>query len=184
MAEKTPYQLELDEKKLVWDTINSRFNGFFSASVSYGLAATRSAFVLNGGILFALPAYVSATREHGSSVVTSNITWAAGCYVIGVLFAALVCLVAYLNFQWHAHNVEMERLSQFSKIEEGYDDIYTHRLRESRERYREQLDEIVTKLEGRINWTAKLGIAFALCSYIAFIAGCFFAARAMLLPAN
>ncbi|MGQ2927410.1 MAG: hypothetical protein ACT6RL_14965 [Neoaquamicrobium sediminum] len=184
MAEKTPYQLELDEKKVVWDSINSRFNGYISASVSYGLAATRSAFLLNGGILFALPAYVSATRGDASTIVTSNITWAAGCYVVGVLFAALVCLVAYLNFQWHAHNVEMERLTEFSKIEEGYDETYAHRLRESRERYREQLNKITASLEGRINLTAKLGVACALCSYIAFIAGCFFAARAMLLPAN
>jgi hypothetical protein len=184
MAGKSPYQFELDEKKIVWDSINSRFNGYIGSSVSYGLAATRSAFLLNGGILFALPAYVSATRGNTLPLVTSNILWAAGCYVIGILSAALVCLVAYLNFQWHAHNVEMERLSQFSKIEEGYDNTYTHRLREPRERYREELGKIVASLEVRITLTAKMGIAFAVLSYIAFIVGCVFAARAMLLPAT
>lgn len=182
MTEKTPYQLELDEKKIVWDSVNSRFNGYIAASVSYGLAATRSAFLLNGGILFALPAYVSATRDKSSVEITSGILWAAGSFVLGLIFAALVCFVAYLNFQWNAHHVEMERLSQFSKIEEGYDETYSHRLKDPRERHRAELLDIGNTLETNINLTAKFGMGFAFLSYIAFVVGCYFAACAMLVP--
>jgi hypothetical protein len=176
--------MELDEKKIVWDSVNARFNGYISASVSYGLAATRSAFLLNGGILFALPAYVSATRDKATAEVTHYIVWAACSYVVGIVCAAVVCLVAYLNFQWHAHNVEMERLQQFSKIEEGYDTTFTHRLKEPRDRHRTELEAITASLEGKINMTARLGVLFALLSYLAFVVGCYFAAHAMLFPAT
>jgi hypothetical protein len=180
MVDKTPFQLSLDEKKQVWDYSNARYLAAFSALVSYGQLAVRSAFLLNGGILFALPTFIIAVRSGSVQTDPANLIVPSALFATGVLFAALTCLSAYYNFQYNLFGIESERLREFSSIEEGYDLDSVHRLKKSRKDYRASLDKDISNFESVVKWTVRTGIGFALASYLCFFGGCYFTAIAML----
>lgn len=77
----------------------------FNASVEYGKIYVRFAFLLNGGAMIALLAFIGALfgRADIASVAISfsaKMPWAFGIYSAGLLAAALSAACGYMNFQY------------------------------------------------------------------------------------
>ena len=165
----TPFELQRAEKKEVWDRTNPFFLGFLQASASYGQLATRSALLLNGGALFALPPFAAAMS--GTTNVGPTLIQPASCFVVGIVTAALCAYAAYWNFQYNIAQLGEMVAKEMSEIEEGYDDTYKHRLQKSRADFQQERTRGITKFGRRISLTLWFANAFGVFSYIAFVTG-------------
>jgi hypothetical protein len=64
--------------------------------IAYGSLALKSAYVLNGGGLLALPAFAQIFKVN--DVVTASLFDAGALFICGIVAAALSTLGSYLNF--------------------------------------------------------------------------------------
>lgn len=89
------------------DRYNALFISMQRNSASFALLGVRSAFVLNGAALFAFPPIFLALSQNGNSPA-EKLIWPAAAFVIGILFAGLCALVAYINFQLFAESTKYD----------------------------------------------------------------------------
>jgi len=176
--EKTPFELVQAKKQEVWERISPQILAHLNASAGYGQLAVRSAMLLNGGALFAFPAFISST---GKLAIISDtlVLLSGGSFIAGIVFAAICSYLAYLNFQFNVFSLDWQRLKEFSEIEEGYDYTSKHRMKKDRAEYRNELDAGITKFEKRVWWTMLIGNISGILSYLTFIIGCFLAGVAL-----
>jgi len=180
MPDKNPWRQAQAEKKDIFDTYHPVFLALIRASIDYGQLAVRSSFILNGGALLAMPAYLARA---GAVVAENNvygIILAAACYIAGIIFAALCSYAAFFNFERNAYQVEWEILKKISEIEENYDGVAFHRMKDVREDYRNKLEAGIKRFGWWAHATTWISHIFGVFSYIAFVFGCFFAGKVML----
>jgi hypothetical protein len=128
---------------------------FVEHSVTYGSTALQAAYIINGGALAALPALMtSLTKAAASSIATSAIP-----FVVGIAAAAVSSLCAYLNFQFHAQLAWCRSQANANGIRRIYG-------------YQEDaIEDKSKKWTGLILLTLYFGVAAAIASLAAFVAG-------------
>jgi hypothetical protein len=85
-------------------------------SVSYGTMGLQAAFVLNGGVLGALPATIGTLTSAPKSLVAL----AAIPFVLGVFTAAVATLLAYHNYEWHSQNEALDADDNAQRVNAWY----------------------------------------------------------------
>jgi hypothetical protein len=84
-------------------------------SVSYGSGALNASYLINGGALATLPAFLTIF----TNAVPADVAWAAAPFVGAIFFTAISSTVAYLNWQiiaaicWHDAEHQGAKLSRF-----------------------------------------------------------------------
>ena len=179
MDSTDPHVLEWKETQDVHTRSIPQKMEFNKIAADFGLLIVKSALVLNGGALLALPAYISAINAEPQADAELLYTSAA-CFIGGIILATLTAYCAYLNFLSHAGIVESQSESEIIEIEEDYDITHQHRLAPHRKVSRDELQKwtgIHTKIA---NCTVLLAQIFGLATYVLFIVGCYYGGRVML----
>jgi len=166
------------ETQDVHQRINGQLTDLLKISADFGLLIVRSAIVLNGGALLALPAYFSAVKN-AELLNSTELLTAAVWFIVGIILAILTSYCGYVNFQANAHVLMAEREKEILEIEEGYDTTHKHRLAKDRKFTREYWQKSEEKGTKFVNWTLWLAQIFGFGSYIAFIVGSYCGGLAM-----
>lgn len=143
------------------------------SSVEYGKIFVRFAFLLNGGAMIALLAFIGALygRADIANVAISfsaKMPWAFGVYAAGLLMAAMSAAAGYINFQYvYSTHFDEGHLLRFLQAGNSFAGL--------------NQDEELAKFDSmdrKASFTAKLGILFGALSLAAFIGATLIVARA------
>lgn len=143
------------------------------SSVEYGKIYVRFAFLLNGGAMIALLAFIGALfgRSDIANVAISfsaKMPWAFGIYSGGLLAAALSAASGYLNFQYvYATHFDEGHLLRFLQAGNAFADL-------------DQKAELAkfAKMDRNTKLSAFAGSAFGALSLVAFVWATFLVANA------
>ena len=132
----------------------------------YGQMAIRSVFLLNGGALVSLIAFMGSISKGGEighvSFQPSDFINGFIAFVIGLIFAMLTMILAFINFGYHSQ-ISADNGSLANAIIR-LDEKWPH----------DGTDEKAA----RIDWTYNISIGVGLLSMIAFMVGCIFTGHA------
>jgi hypothetical protein len=163
------------------DRAASYFLSLHAISGDYGQLAVRSALVLNGGAIFAMPAFFAAIQSESEIHQSLNgIVFSATTYVLGIIASALCSFVAYANYQAAAEEFMEEAQLQILEIQERFDDVTFHRNQPWRALNREEKRKRISLLSKFGSWTTWIGVGLGFSAYFLFCLGCFIAARTLL----
>ncbi|MBC2859502.1 hypothetical protein [Stappia sp. 28M-7] len=177
MREEQKIVIERTEKAL--DRNNARYIACMQHSASYGMLAVRSAFILNGAALFALPpVYISLLRE-APQQEPSLLYLPATMFVLGIVFAALCAGGAYINFQIGALSERFEKNTESINIIKYNDNQYYERNEKIYDDYIKEIQPSIAKISRWVTGTAWVSLLFGILSFVLFFIGCYFAGGAL-----
>ncbi|MEM9169081.1 MAG: hypothetical protein AAGC56_05460 [Pseudomonadota bacterium] len=144
------------------------------AAVGTAQLVLYGAVLLNAGGLVGLPPYLSAADVDVSGAAASALTAAAGCFILGVFFAAIGAYGAYRNYLGHMdHSVSL----LFALFKRGAEDADETLAAVERAYFSPP-----PKTRQRIAGTKWLGVFAVFASYILFLSGALIAGRLILQP--
>lgn len=154
------------------DRANVRGIAFNQMSANFAMLAVRSAFLLNGAALFALPPVLIGFSNNGDSVAASSLYWPAAYFVFGVVASGVCSFVAYINYQIIAESSDnLQRLEYVKWHSDHMPEYY-----EANKKHFEETKSInLPKLTSANKWasiTAWIGVIFAAASFGCFFRGC------------
>ncbi len=154
------------------DRYNALYISMHRNSASFALLGVRSAFVLNGAALFAFPPIFLALSQNGNSPA-EQLTWPAAAFVVGILFAGLCALTAFINFQLFAESTKYDEQLDLIDLTEihhpkKYEELKTHYTN-----YRDKYQPVSDRIHKWTTRTARISLVFAILSMISFMVGCY-----------
>ena len=158
-----------DAEKHLFESIHAEEVFYKKSANEYGQLGIRSIMLLNGGALFALPAYMAASNA--SAELVSGIFLGAFYFLISLIFGGLACLLIYVNFQWNAtssyadrqRKYTTERMWAYAEIDGKAD-----RYKESIEYWQNMYDRYQRRVE--VSYYVSIGVCIVML--FLFVAGC------------
>jgi disulfide bond formation protein DsbB len=141
---------------------------YIGTGAEYGLSVLRSAIILSGGSLIAFPTVVVAFRL---AIGPSEIVLPAAIFVLSVVTAALSMFLAYMNFNSMADGAWCDLNREEIEIAEKHDTETFHRLRNHRQKTKQEWLNIASKAEKRTEWTFWAATIFGVLAYLLFAVG-------------
>lgn len=181
MADDDSIRVAQERILAIYSRSSGEYVAFHGISAAYGQLTVRSALLLNGGALFAMPAFFAAILGTDEArAVADAIVLAAGLYVAGIIFAALCSALAYANYQAGAFQNLTEGYSEILDVQEQHDQTTFHRNKEWRDNYRTENKRRLRFLDRFLRWTTWIAVVLGACSYVCFVAASYRAGVALL----
>lgn len=161
---------------------NSIYITMHNISASYAQLAVRSAILLNGGALFAMPAFFAAImgKEVAEAIVVSAMVKAGALFIAGIVAAAVCCLIAYIDYQLNAESERGEAHLETQNLFEKYDADTFHRMKKDREEYRTEMKTFLQRISKWNSRTSQLGLLSGILSYVFFCWASYIAGMAII----
>ncbi|MEM8794085.1 MAG: hypothetical protein AAGE61_00855 [Pseudomonadota bacterium] len=151
---------------------DAEFTAMNHMSASYGQLGIRSSFVLNGGGLFAMPAFFAAILQKSEILmVMDSIVLSGGVFILGIFCAALSCGVAYVNYQLAGDGALLGANSELYGFWKRNGNKGNFDLRDFYAKKQEYNDLKAKNFMKWAKYTARGGLLLAIMSYLFFIGG-------------
>lgn len=147
-------------------------------SAAFSTLAVNTSFILNGGALFLFPAVIASFRESNLPLDVTLLFVGMGCFVAGIMLAAVACLMGYRNFSHHAWLRDDERQAALIDAEMVYS-ATTTTTRSNLGRRRDAYQSRQKIRMSKIHRTFHIGVICGIVSFIMFVVGCFIAAKVL-----
>ena len=169
------------------DALRSRGDAVFIAmhnnSSAFAQLSLRSALLLNGGALFALPAFFASMKTTAEiQKVVPDILWAAQLFVVGILLAALSSFIGYVSYQLFAEIHLGEGGLAAVKVEEREDPEASNAMRKARTDYFEEVKPWISRRQTGNFIASWAAVICGLSSYVFFCWACYVSGGALILP--
>ena len=168
---------EFEKQRMIEQQIHATYGprivALESASFDVAKLAIQSAFLVNGGALVAVPAYLALAP---SKLTVADLAPSFISFVLGIILAAICAYCAYANYQAVSLGDMNQRDTKLLELSEQFTPEYFHRMKTARDEYRNYLEgraKFGQRFANVTLWTANVT---GWLSYIAFAVGCCLAA--------
>ncbi|WP_168693120.1 hypothetical protein [Labrenzia sp. 5N] len=167
------WELGFSEIEAIRKRGNDTHIAFRNYSVAFSQLALRSAFLMNGGAMFAGLAFLGAlSRASDDNTYLTGFIVACACFVVGIIAAAAAALSAYLNYESHSLREQYEtKRDALSKSVSHFPDLYVDQ-QQAVDADNSNWNAEIIKHEKIIIDTQKWAVGFGVTSFILFMIGC------------